>query len=257
MPSIVSVRFYAELNDFVASAKRYCDIECAVAPGQTVKDLIEAQGVPHTEVDLIVVGGESVTFEHRVVDGDHVSVYPVFESFDVAPVTKLRTQPLRLTRFLADGNVNQLARYLRLCGFDTTCLGAVDDAELVNVASREARLLLTRDVGVLKRSAVTHGYFVRSTDPKEQLVEVMSRFHLCGDARPFTRCMNCNGELAVVDKKEVLEGLQPDTRTHYEEFMRCPVCSRVYWKGSHYDKLVALVDDALRESEVAREVNGP
>ncbi|MGH2751792.1 MAG: Mut7-C RNAse domain-containing protein [Actinomycetota bacterium] len=245
MPSTVTVRFYAELNDFLAAEKRYRACECTTSSGQTVKDLIESRGIPHTEVDLIVVNGESVGFEHRLHDGDRVAVYPVFESVDISSALHLRPSPLRSTRFIADANLGQLARYLRLCGFDTVYRRDIDDEELVAISVGEARVLVTRDVGVLKRSSVTHGYYVRSSDPRTQLLEVVRRFDLAGSVRPFMRCMNCNGELAGVDKTEVLDELEPDTRRFYDEFMRCLQCGRVYWKGSHFDKLQALADEAL------------
>lgn len=246
MPSTVIVRFYAELNDFLATDERYRAVENAIGVSQTVKDLVESRGVPHTEVDLIVVNGDSVGFDYRLQDGDRVAVYPVFESVDISPALHLRPEPLRTTRFIADANLGQLARYLRLCGFDTVYRRDIDDEELVAISAGEVRVLVTRDVGVLKRSAVSHGYYVRSSDPRTQLLEVVRRFDLSGSVRPFVRCMNCNGELAVVDKAEVVDEIEPDTRRFYDDFMRCLQCGHIYWRGSHFSKLQALVDETVR-----------
>lgn len=224
------IRFYAELNDFLSADKRFADIEHRFHVPGSVKDVIESMGVPHTEVDLVIVNGESVDFSYSVDDGDRISVYPVFESVDISPVIRLRPRPLRATRFVADANLGQLARYLRLMGFDVLYSAGYRDDELVEISLAERRCILTRDVGVLKRRAVTHGYFVRAVDPKLQAAEVVGRFDLGGDVTPFVRCANCNGELAGAGSDET----------------RCSSCGQVYWKGSHHDRILAVVDDITR-----------
>lgn len=237
------MRFYAELQDFLPDGAsghvtRHFDV-----PG-SVKDLIESCGVPHTEVDLIMVEGESVGFDHLVRDGDHVSVYPVFESFDISPIVRVRAEPLRETRFVADVHLGRLARYLRLLGFDTVYDTGWDDAELADISSKQRRILLTRDVELLKRSSVTRGYYVRSDDPRTQVVEVTRRFHLDEDLRPFTRCMVCNGLVSPVDKSEVEHRLPPLTREQFDDFSRCGNCGRVYWQGAHRSELERIVDSS-------------
>jgi uncharacterized protein with PIN domain len=198
-------------------------------------------GVPHTEVDLVLVNGRSVDFGHRLSDGDRVSVYPMFEAFDISPVSRVRALPLRDTRFVADVHLGRLARYLRLLGFDTAYRNVATDAELVECAGREHRILLTRDRGLLKRSAVDHGYLVRHTDPRQQLDEVIERFDLRASLRPFARCPVCNGVVEPVTKEEVLERLPERTAACYQEFWRCTQCGRLYWKGGHYPSLRRLV----------------
>ncbi len=244
MTATAVVRFYAELNDLLAVDERFRGIEHSVGVGETVKDLIESRGVPHAEVDLILVNGEPVDFDRRVADGDRIAVYPVFESLDISSIGRLRPDPLRTTRFVLDGNLGTLARYLRLCGFDTLYRNDIDDEELAAISSAEGRVLLTRDVGVLKRKSVTHGYFVRATSPRDQLVEVVRRFDLSGDLQPFTRCMKCNGELVRADKQDVIDELEPGTARFYDEFLRCSGCASVYWRVAHYEKLLALVEAA-------------
>jgi uncharacterized protein len=211
-----------------------------VAVGDTVKDLVEGLGAPHTEVDLLLVNGTPAGFSHRLADGDRVSVYPVFEAFDISSVGLVRPEPLRVTRFAADVHLGRLAGYLRLAGFDTLYRNDWSDSQLVEVAVCERRIILTRDRRLLMRSAVTHGYLVRSTAPREQLAEVIERFHLCASLQPFTRCSVCNGQVAAVDKAAVLEMLPPRTARHYREFWRCGVCGRVYWRGSHLRSLEEL-----------------
>lgn len=248
----VDVRFYAELNDFLAPARRGTTSSFMVGAGTTVKDLVESLGVPHTEVDVILVNGEPVGFSHRLLDGDRVSVYPVFESLDVAPVAHLRPRPLRRTRFVLDVHLGKLARDLRLLGFDARWANEASDEGLVATSLGEHRILLTRDRGILKRAAVTHGYLVRETLPRRQTVEVLNRFDLFGAVAPFGRCLACNGRTAPVAKDEVLDRLPPRTRRDYDDFRRCADCGRIYWRGSHYDRLRARVAEILEPAPGGR-----
>lgn len=238
------LRFYAELRDFLPAPASGGTITHTFDVPGSVKDAIERYGVPHTEVDVVLANGESVDFSYRVADGDRISVYPVFEAFDVSPVVRLRPRPLRRVRFVVDGHLGKLAGYLRLLGFDTRCDDAWADHELVAISVDEHRILLTRDVGLLKHAAVTHGCYVRSVVPREQLVEIVSRFHLAELIDPFTRCMACNGELALVAKEEVADRLQPGTLAHHDEFSTCAACERVYWRGSHHSALSEIVAEA-------------
>jgi uncharacterized protein with PIN domain len=248
-------RFYEELNDFLAPALRKRAFAYAFNGTPSVKDAIEAIGVPHTEVDLVLVDGQSVDFTRRLTGGERVAVYPVFERLDISPVTRLRTQPLRHTRFVLDVHLGRLARYLRLLGFDTRYRNDYDDAAIIGVARGESRIILTRDKGLLKHGAVTHGYWVRATAPRQQLAEIVRVFDLGGSVRPFTRCIRCNGELQAVPKSEVADRLPPRVRAHFEAFVQCPNCAAVYWPGSHYDKMRTMVDDldtGLRPAKASR-----
>jgi uncharacterized protein with PIN domain len=239
----VELRVYAELNDFLPPELRGTTVRREVREHQTVKDVIEAAGIPHTEVDLVVIGGEPVGFSHRPVSGDRLAVYPVFESLDVAPIARLRPAPLRDPRFVVDVNLGRLARHLRLLGLDVRFDPALDDEALARVSATEQRTLLTRDRGLLKRRNVTHGLFVREDRPFDQVVAVVRRLDLSTRLAPFTRCLRCGGVLAAVDKDEVLDRLQPLTRMHYDEFHRCTNCGHLYWRGSHHARLVRLVDE--------------
>ncbi|MDW8355295.1 MAG: Mut7-C RNAse domain-containing protein [Bryobacterales bacterium] len=238
-------RFYAELNDFLPPERRMREFEYSFSGRQSVKHLIEAAGVPHTEVDLVLANGEPVDFGYLVEGGDRISVYPVFEAFDIAGVTRVRPQPLRQARFVLDGHLGRLAAYLRMLGFDTVHERDSTDDELARCASEQRRILLTRDRELLKRSAVTHGYYVRQTQPRAQLVEVLRRFDLAGAVKPFVRCLRCNELLEEARKEEVWDHLPPRSREHYREFWRCPGCGRVYWGGSHYRRMERLVEQAL------------
>ena len=194
-------------------------------------------GVPHPEVDLIVVNGESVGFDYGLRPGDRVAVYPVFESFDITPVVKLREAPLRKTAFVVDVNLGRLARKLRLLGFDTLYSNAYADEEIVGIAAEQRRIVLTRDRRLLHAKVVTHGYWVRSVRVGEQVAEVVRRFDLAGQVKPFSRCAECNGEIEPVAKEEVADRLEPKTKLYYDRFYRCRSCGKIYWEGTHVGKI--------------------
>jgi uncharacterized protein with PIN domain len=238
----VDVRLYAELNDFVAPESRAGVMRRPFRPHQTVKDVIEAAGVPHTEVDLVLVNGEPVGFSHRPVIGDRIAAYPVFETLDIGPVNRLRPQPLRDVRFVVDVHLGRLARLLRLLGFDARWSNDLDDDALAAIGEAEHRVVLTRDRGLLKRRRVTHGLFVRAERPVEQAAEVVRRLDLTNRLAPFTRCLRCGGELAPVDKAEVVARLEPLTRRHFDVFHRCRSCGQIYWRGSHHARLAQVVE---------------
>jgi uncharacterized protein with PIN domain len=237
------LRFYAELNDFLPRRHRFVTVVRLVAGEVSVKDMIEAVGVPHTEVDLVIVNSESVDFTYRVRDGDRIAVYPVFEALDIGPIANVRPEPLREPRFFADVHLGRLARHLRLLGFDTAYERHCDDAHLAATAAAEGRIILTRDGGLLKRNVVTHGLFVRAPQPRAQLLEVARRLQLLSRFKPFTRCVACNGALTVVSK-DAITTLVPERVWHsHERFVRCIRCARVYWAGTHHERLCRLVKD--------------
>jgi uncharacterized protein with PIN domain len=243
--STVRLRFYEELNDFLPAERRKVDFDHRFTGRPTVKDLVESLGVPHPEIDLILVNGQSVDFSYVVRDGDRISVYPMFETLDITPVTRLRPAPLREPRFVLDVHLGRLARYLRMLGFDTVYHNDAEDPELARVSRKEQRILLTRDVDLLKRSEVTHGAWIRSTDPLEQLKEALERFQLQGSVQAFGRCTQCNDHLEPVDKASIEHRLQPKTRRHYHEFWMCRGCGRVYWKGSHFQHMRRIIEEVV------------
>ncbi len=236
-PTHVYVRFYAELNDHLPPDQQYETQEKSFFVPSTVKDVIESFGVPHTEVEFIVINGESVDFSRTICDGDRIGVYPIFESIDITPELRVRSQALRDPKFVLDVHLGRLAAYLRMLGFDTLYRSCYSDPELVRISSAEHRVLLTRDRGLLKHSAITHGYWLRETDSRLQTAEVIRRFDLAHSIRPFTRCMACNGVIQPVSTERVRHLLPPRTAELHNEFRQCPRCGRLYWKGSHYDRM--------------------
>lgn len=237
MSDYITIRFYEELNDFLPMAKRKASFKHHFKQAGSVKDVIESLGVPHTEVDVIITNDQSVTFDYQIKHDDQISVYPVFVSLDISPITHLQPAPLRETKFVLDVHLGRLAAYLRMLGFDTLYQNNYDDSELANISVAEQRILLTCDKKLLMRKIITHGYYVRERQPKKQLLEIIKRFNLINSFKPFTRCMSCNSEIKPVDKEAIKVRLMPRTLKDYNEFWQCSTCKNVYWKGSHYQRM--------------------
>ncbi|WP_144143609.1 Mut7-C RNAse domain-containing protein [Paraburkholderia sp. BCC1884] len=235
-------RFYEELNDFLARPLRRRTFSCACARGATAKHMIEALGVPHTEVELILVNGESVGFNHPLSDGDRLAVYPKFEALDIQPLLRVRERPLRVMRFIADAHLGGLAPLLRLAGFDTLYDNHYPDADIEALAAAEQRIVLTRDRELLKRRSITHGCYVRTLRPREQLREVFARLDLAGSAQPFRLCLMCNAPLRRIAKEEVGRRAPDGVLERHAQFVTCDVCRRVFWEGTHWQKMRALMD---------------
>lgn len=241
----VTMRCYEELNDFLPRDLQKKSFAVTCDQPRSVKDLIESQGVPHTEIDLILVDGESVGFDRVIGKATRVSVYPKFESLDIRKAAKLNRPPLREIRFIADIHLGKLARRLRLLGFDCVYEPPWEDTVLAQRSADEKRVMLTRDRGLLKRSIVTHGIYLHSDSADEQVKEVVRRLDLAELARPLARCAHCNGILKKVPK-ETARGNVPSRTFHYvHDYLRCKKCGRFYWKGTHWKKIRRIVDQSL------------
>ncbi len=235
-------RFYEELNEHLALPRRKTTFSYKFKGKPSVKNVIESIGVPHSEVDLILVNGNSVDFSYKMKGNEHVSVYPVFETLDITPVLRLRAKPLRETKFIVDVNLGKLAPKLRLLGFDTLFRNDFDDDEIIEAAAKEKRIILTRDKGILCQNKVTHGYWLRNDDPSKQLKEVVLRLQLKNKFNSFSRCAVCNGRLKEADKSNIASRVFEDTLQYYQEFWECTNCGKIYWKGSHYQRIKNLID---------------
>jgi len=238
----VAIRFYAEINDFLPSARRNCAFEHTVEGTPSMKDVIEALGPPHTEVGAIVVNGAPVPFTYLAHAGDEIAVYAVSAAAGVVAPDQRVDPPIPSDpRFVLDVHLGRLAAYLRMLGFDTRYENFCDDDVLAHISAEEARILLTRDVGLLKRGVVTLGYFVRATQPEAQIAEVIHRYDLLGKIEPFVRCMRCNGLLAPASKDDVADQLPANVRDDYDEYRRCQSCGQVYWRGTHFQRMQGLI----------------
>lgn len=239
-------KFNDELEDFLPASLGGTQFIYKFDGKPSIKDSIEAIGVPHTEVELIIVNGQSVDFGYHLKDGDKVSVYPVSSHVMGPPRIKLRDRPAPV--FIADVNLGKLARLLRMAGFDTVFRNDYNDHDVAGLAQRENRIVLTRDRRLLRHKIIDHGYWVRSSDPGEQLIEVLRRFDLWSDVNPFNRCLECNGVIEPVPKQDILERLEPKTILYYDEFFRCSDCDKIYWKGSHYDHMNSVLEKLSNSS---------
>ena len=238
-------RFYEELNDFLPPERRRREFSVPCARAATTKHMIEALGVPHTEVELILVNGQSVGFERLLQDGDRVAVYPRFETLDITPLLRVRERPLRVTRFVADAHLGGLARLLRMAGFDTLYRNDYQDREVADIAERDGRILLTRDRELLKHRAITHGCYVHVLKPELQFRELLDRLDLRRSLRPFSLCMECNAPLRPIEKERVLDRLPASVRANYQCFTTCDHCGRIFWEGTHWQRMRELVDASI------------
>jgi uncharacterized protein with PIN domain len=236
----IRLTFHGDLSFFLKS--KAASVERQLSERTSIKDVIEACGVPHTEVDLILVDSEPVDFAAILTQDVGVDVYPPNETRSpLFPEDRLQVRDIE--KFVADGHLGKLVRDLRLLGIDVACDPVAEDRQLVRTAGEEDRALLTRDRRLLMHAAVRHGYYLRSQDPLEQTVEVLRRFDLGSTLAPFSRCLRCNALLEPANKAEVFDQLEPLTRIYYEQFRRCGGCGQVYWSGSHFDKLRARVEE--------------
>jgi uncharacterized protein with PIN domain len=238
---VFTFRLYAELNDFLSPERRQKAFTLALKTPVTVREAIESLGVPLSEVDLILINSRPSAMNRFLHDQDYVSVYPVFESFDLSGTGKLRHRPLRESRFILDAHLGKLAKYLRMLGFDTLYQNDFGDREIIDIAQTEKRIILTRDKLLLQSKKVNHGYFVRSTEKHAQLIEIVKKFDLRSQFRSFTRCMTCNADLIPKIKQEIIDKIDADTARIYDEFFYCPSCNKVFWKGSHFERMEQLI----------------
>jgi uncharacterized protein len=235
---IAELRFFGEVNDFFGPDNREARITCPVDRRASIKDVVEALGVPHTEVGRIVVDGQEVDFHHLLRSGETVLILAHEVPVRVDRPTTLRPRPYPGHRFIVDVNVGRLAGYLRLLGFDTAYEHGWRDETISARAHSEKRVVLTRDRDLLKRSIVEHGRLIRAERPKEQLAEVLRIYGLEEPYALFSRCLRCNGALQPVPKEKILQRLEPKTRRYFQRFHICPQCERIYWRGSHHQRMV-------------------
>ena len=239
----ITFRCYAELNDFLPQEHKQKQFIYPLKTPVTLGEAIESLRIPLSEVDLVLVNGQPVSLNERLYENDFVSVFPTFETLDISTLKGEHAPPLRVTRFILDTHLGKLAKYLRMLGFDTKYRNDYADDDIIEIASREECIILTRDKLLLKSKQVTHGYYVRATNKHEQLREVVRKFDLYSQFRSFTRCMTCNSELVPINKEEIVHLVQPDTLNSYNEFFFCASCNKVYWKGSHFIRMESYIRD--------------
>lgn len=225
----------------------------------SLKDVIESLGVPHPLIGKLTVNDTAVGFDYILRHGDIVEAIPLTPPVNPLVPTILRPEPLDRFAFVVDVNVGKLAIYLRTLGFDTVYDSSCRDFQLATIAHDQKRILLTRDTSLLKRKIIMHGYLPREEKPFRQILEIVRLYDLGSRFKPLTRCIPCNGLLVPVTKNAVLPRLEPLTRKYYHSFHICPACNRIYWAGSHQEKIVAFVRQvcaAVGQEDPAAESSG-
>lgn len=240
----ITCRFYAALNRFLAPHHRYRTFSHTVKGTPSVKDTLEALGVPHTEIDCIIVDGRSVGFKYHIRGGEHIRIYPEAKTVKLSKVLSLKPRLPVNPKFVLDVHLGKLARHLRLLGCDAVYDKEITDPEIINLAHRERRIVLTRDIGLLKHKQLRHGYFVRAIDPDRQIREVVKYFALAAKAHPFRLCLQCNGKIRKVSKLKIIHCLPEMTKKYYKEFYFCRNCGKIYWQGAHYKRLLKIIKEA-------------
>ncbi|MBW1733965.1 MAG: Mut7-C ubiquitin/RNAse domain-containing protein [Deltaproteobacteria bacterium] len=238
-------RFYEELNDLLPPEHRKRDFQVSFKGRESVKDMIEALRVPHTEVDLILVNGESVDFGYIVEDRDRISVYPAFEFLNIKGLTRLRQVPLRQTRFIADVNIGDVVRYMRALGLDVYFDRSLSPRDIIRISRLENRTILSRSRKLLMFRDVTHGILIRPGTTIQQVKSVVDYLSLRDVIKPFSRCFLCNNLLARVAKEKILDRIPPKTREFCDEYSHCGICDRIYWKGTHHAAISRVLDQIL------------
>jgi len=237
----VRLCFHGDLKIFLRSKVGNTVIERRLTEKSSIKDVIESCGVPHPEVDLILVDKQTFGFDHTLANDAEVEVFPVQNRNTIS--TEKRLQAIGIMTFVADGHLGALTRNLRLLGFDVAYGQNADDRQLLDVMTLENRALLTRDRRLLMHRIVQHGYCPRSQNPNEQTIEVVRRFDLSELIVPFTRCLRCNAQLDEAAKADIVDKLEPLTKIHYDQFRRCRGCKQIYWSGSHFPKLQKRIEE--------------
>ena len=242
-------RFYEELNDFLPKHRRKTDFKATFKGKRSIKDMIEALGVPHTEIDLILVNGNSVDFNYILQDEDRVSVYPVFESLNITNVTRLRKLPLRRNKFIADINLGDIVKYMRVLGLDLYYDPLLSTREIIEISKRENRIILTKSRKLLKFKEVSHGIFIRPGTTTEQIRRIIDYLDIKDNTKPFSRCLGCNTLLNIVLKEKILDRIPPKTKEFCDEYVQCPSCDKIYWKGTHFIHMKKVVSQILDHPE--------
>jgi len=250
----ITFRCYAELNDFLPPEQKQKQFVYSLKTPVTLGEAIESLGIPLSEVDLMLVNGQPVSRNQRLYENDYISVYPTFEVLDISQLKDVHSPPLRVSCFILDAHLGKLAKYLRMLGFDSLYRDDFKDDEIIEIAARENRIILTRDKVLLKSKQITHGYYIRTTDKHNQLREVVKKFDLYSQFKSFTRCMTCNAELIPKKKEEIRHMVQPEILQIFNEFFLCPACKKVYWKGSHFKRMESFIRDLTYEKVISKNV---
>lgn len=237
------LRFCGDLPELLRRAHSDGEVRYPVVRRASIKDVAESLGVPHTEIHgllLLTSAGapREVGFGHALQPGEVLDI-----SGPGGPVDAMRDGLLRPAlphglRFVVDENAAGLVPLLRGLGLDTAYDRCWTDERIAEIAEAEGRVVLSRDRALLKRSCIAHGRLVRANLPDDQLREVLALYPIPSEAVRFSRCLRCNVLLRPVEKAAILHRLEPRTKRYYHRFQMCPSCERIYWPGSHQERML-------------------
>lgn len=230
----VVLTFDSNLTPLLPQALRGHPVARAWADDATLKHAIEALGVPHTEVGQVLVDGRPMALEAMLPARGYVAVSAVEPLLPTAPL-----------HFLCDAHLGATARLLRMAGFDTAYDNNYADAAIEALAHEEDWIVLSRDRELLKRRGIRRGAFIRAREPQAQMREIVTRLRLADVAKPFSRCLECNVLLRMLSQEEASASVPPRVRERQRLFSTCDVCRRIYWPGSHWARMNAVLADML------------
>ena len=239
----VYLLFHKDLQTLLPGKRAAKVLKYALTRRASLKDIIESQGIPHTEVAQILLKKKELGFGFNPVGGEEIDILPFSDEISVFTSTMLRSQPFCSLKFMVDINARKLARNLRIIGIDTTMVPVARLVEIGSIATSQQRILITRNRELLKCNTVIHGHLLRSENHVIQLQEVVKRYKLKPHIKPYTRCTICNGDLRSTTKQAVYQRLEPLTRKYFNTFKLCKDCEKVYWQGSHHDQMQQLVTE--------------
>ena len=154
--------------------------------------------------------------------------------------------------FIVDSNAGKLARWLRMMGYDTLFFSDIEDGHLVDMAMKEGRVVVTRDTQIAKRRVAANGslkmILSRDDDPKQQLLQVLKELNLDCRQLQFTRCLECNQRLVSRSKEEVKDLVPPYVFRTQTQYMQCLSCSRIYWQGTHWQRMKRALEEIAANS---------
>lgn len=244
---IVTFQFHGNLNDFLKRENRNKPITYQFGYKQNIKDACEALGVPHCEIFEVHLNNTFAVLENHLSNGATIDVYP--RGF-LKNQNKLTGKSLQDNfhpdqGFIIDVHLGKLAKLMRSLGLNVLYDKNIKSSEIGVLSTQTKRMLLTGDIALLKRRIIRRGYYIRSKKPEEQLKEVVHRFAKNYSFSLFSRCLLCNEPVVKIEKEDILHRLLPNTKKYFDIFYYCHNCDKIYWRGSHYEKMKNLLDRVI------------
>ncbi len=244
-PGRIFLILHGDLVDLLPKNRRHRTIRLILDRRASIKDIIESQTIPHTEIGRMEMEGRQLSFRHIGENGERIHLHPFSRHTPLTTATVLRPEPLENIAFMCDSTVSRLGRHMRMAGLDTANAPEASLVEVGSQASAAGRILVSRNRDLLKCRTVNFGQLIRSVHHRLQLREVFVRFRPENLIAPFSRCLVCNSTLVAVDKEEILHLLEPLTRKYYHSFKKCSACNKIYWHGSHIVRMEQLLRSTL------------